>query len=301
MDQFAHSKYVHLSKILDNPRAPDADYGLGSMPFLSLNPALNGPHGTTVNQSLNQFNPANRFVKGGSSNFTADFRKRYQAGVVKRNNDIINHKQERLAKIESGETGETGLTDDEPLYITDAAYGTMNNNFFCQNMNYIAHITYPWKMLHKGGKIINQIVQTVRVPVNFESYATSYMQGALKTTIRRFLSTFAIRAGEDFEIMPDGFKGIDFASNQFSPSESIKGGTVPLLNMGMTGHWEYLKAEKIQLNVASNDTDVAFVEGATHKIATCLECERYPGEFGHTMVIVYDYMAGWLGRKGRFL
>lgn len=163
------------------------------MPFLSLNPALTGPDGTTVNQSLNQFNPANRFVKGGSSNFTADFRKRYQAGVVKRNNDIINHKQERLAKIESGETGETGLTDDEPLYITDAAYGTMNNSFFSRDVNYIAHTTYPWKLLHKGGKITNQIVHTVRVPVNFESYATSYMQGAHKTTIRRFLGTFAIR------------------------------------------------------------------------------------------------------------
>ncbi|KAJ6006884.1 hypothetical protein N7451_004828 [Penicillium sp. IBT 35674x] len=276
----------------------DANYGLGSMPFLSLNPALTGPHGTTVNQSLNLFNPANGFVKGGSSNFTADFKKRYEAGIVKRNNEIIDYAKDRLAKIESGEAG---LTDDEPLYITDAAYGTMNNKFFSQDVNYIAHTTYPWKLLHKGGRITNQIVHTVRVPVNFESHATSYMQGALKTTIRRFLGTFAVRAGEDFEIMPDGFRGIDFASNQFSPSESIKGVTVPLLNMGMTGHWEYLNAEKIHLNAASNDTDIAFVEGATHKIATCLECEKYPGEFGHTMRTAYDYMAGWLGKKDRFL
>jgi len=101
--------------------------------------------------------------------------------------------------------------------------------------------------------------------------------------------------------MPDGFMGIDFASNHFSPSESIKGVTVPLLNMGMTGHWEYLNAEKIHLNAASNDTDIAFVEGTTDKIATCLECEIYPGEFGHTMVTAYDYMAGWPGKKGRIL
>ncbi|KAJ5630265.1 uncharacterized protein N7484_010365 [Penicillium longicatenatum] len=252
----------------------DANYGLGSMPSLSLNPALTGPHGTTVNQTLNLFNPANGFVNGASSNFTADFKKRYQAAVVKRNNDIISYAQDRLAKIESGKTG---LTDDEPFYITNAAYGTMNNKFFPQDLNYIAHTTYPWKLLHKDGKITNQIVHTVRVPVNFESYATSYMQGALKTTIRRFLGTFAIRAGDDFEIMADGFKGIDFASNQFSPSESIKGVVVPLLNMGMTGHWEYLNAEKIHLNAASNDTDIAFVDGATHMIATCLECEKYPG------------------------
>ncbi|KAJ5547382.1 hypothetical protein N7494_004967 [Penicillium frequentans] len=101
--------------------------------------------------------------------------------------------------------------------------------------------------------------------------------------------------------MPDGFKNIDFASNQFSPSESIKGVTVPLLNMGMTGQCEYLNAEGFHIYAASNDTDIAFVDGATHKIATCLECEKYPGKFGHTMMTAYDYMAGWLEKKGRFL
>ncbi|KAJ5528328.1 hypothetical protein N7513_012487 [Penicillium frequentans] len=101
--------------------------------------------------------------------------------------------------------------------------------------------------------------------------------------------------------MPDGFKDIDFASNQFSPSESIKDVTVPLLNMGMTVHCEYLNAEGFHMNAASNDTDIAFVEGATHKIATCLECNKYPGELGHTKMTAYDYMAGWLGKKGRLL
>lgn len=151
-----------------------------------------------------------------------------------------------IAVLES-KSGETGLTIDEPLYITyitDAAYGTMNNKFFSQDMSYIAHTTYPWKLHHKGGKFINQIVHTVRIPMSTESYATSYIQGALKTTLRRFLGTFAIRAGGDFEIMPDGFLGIGFASNKSSPSESIKGVTVPLLNMGMTGHWKYLIVEE---------------------------------------------------------
>ena len=276
----------------------DANFGLGSMPALSLNPALTGPHGSTVNESLNLFNPANGFVKGASSNYTAEFKKRYQAGVVKRNNDIIQYAQERLAAIENGTAA---MKDDEAFWVNDESYGVTNNKFFPQDTRYIAHTTYAWPLLHKGGKVTKQIVHSVRVPANFESSVNQYINGALKTTVRRFLSTFAIRLTDDFDIQPDGFRGIDFDSNQFSPSSSIRGVTVPLLNMGMTGHWEYLNAEKIHLNAGGNDTSIAFVEGATHKLATCKECESYPGEYGHTMVTAYNYMEVWLSKKGRFL
>lgn len=217
---------------------------------------------------------------------------------MKRNNDIINYAQDRLAAIEAGTTG---LTDDEPFYVTDAAYGTTNNKFFPQDTKYISHTKHYWPLLHKGGTVTNQIVHSVRVPVNFESTADQYINGALKTTIRRFLSTFAIYASDDFNILPDGFHSINYASSQFAPSESIKGVTVPLLNMGMTGHWEYLNAEKIHMNAGSNDTAIVFVEGATHKLATCKECESYPGQYGNTMVTAYNYPETWLIKKGRFI
>lgn len=277
----------------------DANYGLGSMSFLSLNPALTGPHGTEANQTLNLLNPANGFVNGSSSNYTAEFKHAYQTALVKRNNDIIQFAQDRLSAISAGNAS---LIDDEPFYITDAAYGAPNNKFFSQDTSYLSHTTHPWPLLHKGGNVTTQIIPSVRVPANFDSTANQYLQGALKTTIRRYLSTFAIRASPDFEFLADGFRGLDFASSQFAPSASIKGVTVPLLNMGMTGHWEYLNAEKIHVNaVRSNDTAIAFVEGATHELGTCTECESYPGEFGHTMQTAYDYMAGWLAKSGRFV
>lgn len=258
----------------------DANYGLGAMPFLSLNPALEGVTGTRVNDTLNLFNPANGFVSGNSSHYTAEFKCAYQHGVVARNNYIIKYAQERLAAIEANNSG---FSDDEPLYITDSAYGVMNNKFFAQDTRYLAHTSQAWPLLHKDGTTTTRIVKSVRVPVNFEDYSKQYIQAALKTTVRRYLSTFAIRATEDFEILPTGFRGIDFASSQFSPSESIKGVTVPLLNMGMTGHWEYLNAEKIHLNAGSKDTAIVFVEGAEHKIGTCKACESYPGQYGNTM------------------
>lgn len=276
----------------------DANYGLGTMPFLSLNPALEGVTGTTVNETLNLFNPANGFISGNSSHYTAEFKRAYQDGVVARNNYIIKYAQERLAAIEANNST---FSDDEPLYITDSAYGVMNNKFFPQDTRYLAHTSQAWPLLHKNGTTTTRIVNSVRVPVNFKDYSNQYIQAALKTTVRRYLSTFAIRATEDFEILPTGFRGIDFASNHFSPSESIKGVTVPLLNMGMTGHWEYLNAEKIHLNAGGNDTTIVFVEGAEHKIGTCKACESYPGEYGNTMKTTYNYIEAWLTKEGRFL
>jgi hypothetical protein len=276
----------------------DANYGLGTMPFLSLNPALEGLHGTTVNETLNLFNPANGFIKGNSSRYTSTFKQAYQEGVVARNDFIIKYAQERLAALDANETG---LIDDEPLYITDSAYGVMNNKFFAQDTRYLAHTSRPWPLLHKDGSITTHVVKSVRVPVNFESYANQYIQGALKTTVRRYLSTFAIRATFDFNITSTGFHGIDHSSAQFSPTESIKGVRVPLLNMGMTGHWEYLNAEKIHLNAPGNDTAIVFVEGAEHKIGTCKACESYPGQYGNTMKTAYNYIEEWLTKPGRFL
>lgn len=116
------------------------------MSLLSLNPALQGLTGTTVDQTLNLFNPDNGFVKGGSSNYTAEFKRRYEKGVVARNNNI-KWAQDRLAAIEAGNSS---LVDDESLYITDSAYGVMNNKFFSQDTRYIAHISQLMTTLEKG-------------------------------------------------------------------------------------------------------------------------------------------------------
>ncbi|KAJ5958798.1 uncharacterized protein N7479_005948 [Penicillium vulpinum] len=207
----------------------DANYGLATMPFLSLNPALDGITGTKVNQSLDLFNPANGFINGNSSRYTTEFKKAYQKAAVARNDYIIKYAQERLTALEANNGS---FIDDEPLYITDSAYGVMNNKFFPQDTRYIAHTSKPWPLLHKDGSITTRIVESVRVPVNFESYANQYIQGALKTTVRRYLSTYAVRVTSDFDITPTGFHGINHASAQFSPSESVKGSSCSFVDYG---------------------------------------------------------------------
>ncbi|EIT75507.1 hypothetical protein BDV35DRAFT_335772 [Aspergillus flavus] len=276
----------------------DANYGLSTMALLSLNPAIGDEtDASKLNQSLSVYNPANGFKNNTQSNYTAEFKQRFQQGVVARNNRILQYAQGRLKAVEAGK-GMFG--DDEPLTIPASLYVGFNNLFFAQDTRYLHHTTYAWPLLRKNGTT-TQIVPSVRVPGNFKDYSNNWESGALKTTIRRFLSTFAIRVTDEFNIKTDNIEGIDYASSQTAPHASVQGIHVPLLTIGMTGHYEYLNAEKLHLNAVSNDTAIAFVEGAEHTINTCTDCESYPGEFGDTVATCFDYVADWLAKPGRFI
>ncbi|CAG8078412.1 unnamed protein product [Penicillium salamii] len=276
----------------------DANYGISTMAFLSLNPAIiDESTGSKINQSLNLFNTTNGFRNNTRSKYTTEFKKNFQNGVVARNNRILKYAQHRLAEIEAGR-GKYG--DDEPFTIVDSLYTGFNNKFFAQDTRYLAHTTHAWPLLHKNGTT-RQVVPSVRVASNFKSLATNFQDGALKTTIKRYLSTFAIRINENFAYKADGLDGIEYASSQLAPVASIRGVNVPLLTMGNTGHWEYLNAEKLHLNAGSNDSSIAFVEGAQHTLETCTACESYPGQFGNTMDTAYNYMEQWLQTEGRFV
>lgn len=119
---------------------------------------------------------------------------------------------------------------------------------------------------------------------NLESQVSNFQQGSIKTTIKQYLSMFAICAWNNFSYKTDRTKGIEYDSSQLAPVSSIKSVTVLLLTMGMTGNWEYLNAKKSHLNAGSKDTAIAFVDGAQHTINTCTKCEKYPSQFGNTLV-----------------
>jgi hypothetical protein len=156
-------------------------------------------------------------------------------------------------------------------------------------------------LLHKNSSTTTQIVPTVRVPSNFDSFADHFIMGAVHTTVQSFLVTFAIRLNSTFGYNDTDLCGIDYASSQTAPQASIAGVHVPTLFMGMTGHYEYLTAEKIYLNSPASDKRIAFVEGAQHRFQTRTECERYPGEFGDTVTTMFDFIAGWAQGEGRFV
>ena len=275
----------------------DSNYGLGAMMLFSLDPAVTDEaSGLKLDLALDLFNPGNGFNPHGSQ-YNADFIRRFQTAVGKRNNRLVQTALDRLAKIEAGQGR---FSDDEPFLVPGGNYLGFNNRLFTQDTHLLAHTHKAWPLLRPDGSTVTQIIPSVRVPENVASNTTSLQKGALRTTVRGFLQTLALRVSDDFGFDADTIHGIDWTSSYALPAGSVRTVTAPLLTLGMTGHWEYLAAEIIYENARSSDKTIAFVEGATHVFTTCKACEKTPGQFGDTLKTTYDYVDGWLSKPGRF-
>jgi hypothetical protein len=275
----------------------DSNWGHGAMMLFSIDPAVvSEDNAHALNPELDLYNPKNGFNPKGST-YSDEFIRRFQVQVGKRNNQLIKNALDRLGKISAGK-GQ--YSDDEMFAVPGANSGGPNNKLFSQDVRLLSHTRKAWPLLRPDGSVVTQIVRTVRVPENLTSLTPLLETGALTTTVRRFLNTYALRVTDDFGFDEDSIRGIDWSSSYSNPPGSVEGITVPLLTMGMTGHWEFLAAETIYEHAKSADKTIAFVEGATHNFTTCAKCEKYPGQFGNTVKTTYDYVDNWLSKKGRF-
>ena len=276
----------------------DSNWGQGAMMLFSLDPAVvSEDNGLLLNPELDLFNPRNGFNPKVPT-YTDPFLRRFFAAVARRNNQLIETAQGRLELINAGKGR---YRDDEPFVVPGASFVGSNNRLFSQDVRLLSHTRGAWPLLRADGSVVTQVVHSVRVPENLTSHTASLEGGALTTTVRRFLNTFALRVGDDYGFDADSFRGIEWASSYSAPPSSVEGVTVPLLAMGMTGHWEFLAAETIYEHARSADKSIAFVEGATHGYTTCTACEERPGQFGDTLKTTYDYVDAWLSKEGRFL
>ena len=270
------------------------------MSLFSLDPAVVSEQNPQVlNPALDSNNSKNGFDPNGST-YNDKFVKRFFYKTQERMNQLIDYAQFRLEQIVAGKGR---YTDDEPFVVPGGSYKAANNRLFMTDLRFWAHTRNPYPLLTKEdptGLQPPQIVYSVRVPRNDASPSPSLNNGALSTSVRRFLSTFAVRANEDFGYDADSIYGIDYDSSYNNTPGSIMGVTVPLLQLGMTGSHEYFMSETIYEHAGSTDKTLAYVEGASHGIRTCTACESYPGEFGDTQKITYDYVDSWLSATGRF-
>jgi pimeloyl-ACP methyl ester carboxylesterase len=276
----------------------DSNFGIAAMSLFSLDPAIiNEDGGLMLNQELNLFNPANGFNPEGSV-YSAQFINVFQKAQGERNNRLIEAALEKLALIEGGKGK---YTDDEPFIIPGAEQGFFNNKLYAQDVRLMSHTKREWPLLKGDGSTSIEIVRSVRKPENQESFTGSYNKGALITTVRNYLNSYAVRTLDNYGYNEDSVYGIDWASSYNCPPGNIRKVTVPLLIMGMTGNWEYLASETIYENAISNDKTLVFVEGASHLFTTAAHCEKSPGEFGDTQKTTYDYVDKWLSQNNRFI
>lgn len=275
----------------------DSNWGMAGMMLFSLDPAVTEEsNGHSIDPGLDLFNPKNGFNPAGSD-YSQEFIHKFQSAVNKRNNRILRSALDRLALIN---TGKGLFDDDEPFMVPGGVLLGFNNKLFAQDVKLMSHTKKAWPLLHADGSVTTEIVHSVRVPEGTRSM-TSSLRGAMRGTVRSYLTSFAIRTTDDYGFDEDSVHGVDWTSSYTCPAGNTPGIAVPLLAMGMTGHWEYLAAETLYENAKSSDKTLAFVEGASHMYSPCKQCEKTPGEYGDTVKTLYNYVDSWLSQKGRFV
>jgi hypothetical protein len=273
----------------------DPNWGIANDVLTGIDPAVTNDNGMKIDPALDMYNPANGFKPEGSS-FSPEFIRKFTAAQAKRNNEVVDLALQRLAAIKAGQ----GMyIDNEPFIIAGAVF--TGNKLYASDMSLLAYTQKPWPLVHRDGSITTGIVRSVRKPSTFATPSRTW-RGALKTTVKGFLSTYAIRATPDFGYgETTAERGVIFRSTLGSNPGNAEGITVPFLTMGMTGSFEMGSAETIHGHVKGADKTLVYIEGATHNYNTCTKCEKTPGEYGDTTKTTYDYADKWLSQPGRFL
>jgi hypothetical protein len=277
----------------------DSNYGNGAMTLLSLDPAVTSEDsGKNLDPQLNLFDPANGYNPKGST-YNDDFIRKYQKAQGERNNRLIDTALDRLHVIERGKGK---YADDEPFIVPGAVQFAFNNKLFPQDIRLLSHTQKAWMLLHADGTSTTEIIPCVRRPRNGQSVTGLYRMGSLRSTVRTYLNSSAVRTNDHFGYNENSMYGIEWLSSYNCTPGNVMGISAPLLVMGMTGGYEYLASEIIYENAKkSKDKTIAFVEGATHNFDPARDSEAYPGQFGDTIKTMHDFVDKWLSQKARFL
>lgn len=271
----------------------DSNFGNGAMSLLSLDPSvLNEKDGVTRDASLNLFNPANGYsTKEEECHFTDEFIRKYLAAQGARMNRLIDYCQERVKLIDAGR----GLyKDDEPLLVPGGNQYAPMNKLFPQVTKFLSHTKGEWPLIHKDGSVTVRVVPCEReFRAGFDTTG-EYGFGALKSTVKTFLKSSAVRAKENFGYDETHLFGVDWDSSYCTTTGNAAHISAPMLAMGMTGSYEYIAAEGIyERAVKCADKSLAFVEGASHNFVPNEET----GDWGDTVKTCFDYVDQWIGPR----
>jgi hypothetical protein len=257
----------------------------------NLNPAvvndaevMNENRPVKIDASLDPFDPKNGYKNKGASSYSAEFKKAYFDGQARRMNRLIDLALERLRRIEASEHP----NDDAPFIIPrgDAA------KLFQLDLSILRSTSAPRKLLKNDGTVDDCcVIPSVRVAApDIARQNATFDGGTLFLTVRSFLSANAIRATNSLD-------GIDHCSSNNSTICALQNISVPVLFGAMSGHY-FVRDNEIHYEVAkSADKDFIIVEGATHGITPCVECEKSPGQYSNSVRNFFDYVAKWVNAR----
>lgn len=271
----------------------DSNWGNGSMTLFSIDPAVTEEgNGTKLDPELDIFNPKNGFDPEGS-HYSDEFIKRFCEAQAERNNRLLLKAQDRLHAIEKGMGN---FADDEPFVVAGGAQFAPCNKLIPQDTRLVSHTKEAHDLLHADGTVTHEIIHCLRKP-KFTESVTPIIASCLIGTVRDYLTNRAVPAGADYQIREDCVTGIEWNRTYNCTPGNIRFVHAPLLVMGMTGSYEYLAAEAVFANAASEDKTLCFSEASSHNFFLQEGIETVPGQYGDPAKAVFDKAAAWMRER----
>jgi len=260
------------------------DAGLGNAVGLlrGLNPAVDADDDPRITRpDLDPYDPANGYNPSGPSTYSEEFKSRYFEAQAERMNRLV---ATAAARMSPGSRGR--FPDDDVVLIARARGGRLAS----LDPTIDPGLKEPRKILKIDGSIVTERVSNQQpfTPASDRSGAT--FAGASLLTLRSFLSTNAIRA-------TNAMTGVDWCSTNTSTPCAVQQISVPLLVTAMQGGSPIADGEFLYTVAASKDKDFIVVEGASHNIIPCIECERRKGEYDNTVKNFFDYVRRWIDAR----
>ena len=291
-------KIVPISDIGELPAADavmliDSNWGNGIMTLLSLDPAVKCDcNGVDLDMEYDLAKQEGYDPDG--SHYSDTFIGKYQKAQAARNDKLISKALERLAALNAHKGN---FRDDEPWIVAGAAQMAPCNRLFPQDIRLLSHTKNEWPLIHADGSVTTGIIPSLRKARKAMPITGMFGMGTMNTSVKTYLTAQAVRTTEDFGYDETHIYGIDWDSSYCCTPGNMRHVKAPLLLMGMTGGYECLAAEMIHELAASGDKTLAFVEGASHMLWPARECEQFPGQFGDTVKLTFDYAADWLDQR----
>jgi hypothetical protein len=263
----------------------DAHPGTAVNTLRSINPAVQrDDKPDQINAALDPFSAKNGFNATGPSRYSREFQERYFKAQAARMNRLVDT---ALAKLHSIEAGKYFYKDDDAFVIHRSEGGRLAE----MDLNIHPGTVKPHKLLKNDGTMVTEIIKSVRVAdTKGPERVRSFHEGSKFLTIKSFLGTRAIRAKHSLD-------DIDYCSNNNSTPCHLQKITVPILILGMGGHY-FLRDNEFHYEVsASADKEYIVIEGASHGIRPCRACETTPGQYSNTVKNTFDYMQKWINAR----
>ena len=263
----------------------DAHPGTAVNTLRSINPSLQrDDKPDQINAALDPFSAKNGFNANGPSHYSREFQERYFKAQAARMNRLVDA---ALGKLRAIEAGKYYYKDDDAFVIHKSESSRLSE----MDLTIHAGTVKPQKLLKNDGTTVTEVIKSVRVADSRNpERAKSFYDGSKFLTVRSFLGTRAIRAKHALD-------DIDYCSNNNSMPCHLHKITVPILILGMGGHY-FLRDNEIHYEVsASPDKEYIVIEGASHGIRPCKACETTPGQYSNTVKNTFDYVQKWINAR----